>query len=87
MTLRPEPYQRLLDERVFAGLERLRAHAAERGSDTAALALAWVMQHPLVTAPLVGPRNPDQLQVARRALEIHLSEAERAEIAQFFPER
>ncbi len=86
MTLRPEPYQRLLDERVFVGLERLRAHAAERGSDMAALALAWVMQHPLVTAPLVGPRNPEQLDLARRALEIRLSEAERAEIAQFFPE-
>jgi len=84
MTLRPESYQRLLDERVFQGLERLRAHAAERGTDMATLALAWVMGHPLVTAPIVGPRSPEQLEPARGALEIQLTEAERAEIAQFF---
>ncbi len=84
MTLRPEPYQRLIDERVFQGLERLRAHAAQRGTDMATLALAWVMAHPLVTAPFVGPRSPEQLDPARRALEIQLTMAERSEITQFF---
>jgi aryl-alcohol dehydrogenase-like predicted oxidoreductase len=84
MTLRPEPYQRLLNDQIFAGLDRLRAHAAERGTDMAALALAWVMAHPLVTAPIVGPRRPDQLDPARRALDITLSEDERATIAGFF---
>jgi aryl-alcohol dehydrogenase-like predicted oxidoreductase len=84
MTMRPEPYQRLLNERVFHGLERLRAHAAERGADMAALALAWVMAQPIVTAPIVGPRNPAQLEPARRALEISLTREECATIAQFF---
>ena len=86
MTLRPEPYQRLLNEPIFAGLERLRAYAAERATDMAALALAWVMAHPLVTAPIVGPRRPEQLDPARRALEIALSEEDRATIAGFFAE-
>jgi aryl-alcohol dehydrogenase-like predicted oxidoreductase len=84
MTLRPEPYQRLLNERVFTGLERLRAHAAERGTDMATLALAWVIAHPLVTAPIVGPRRPEQLDPARRALEITMTEEERTTIAGFF---
>jgi aryl-alcohol dehydrogenase-like predicted oxidoreductase len=84
MTLRPEPYQRLLDERIFRGLDRLRDYAAERGSDMAALALAWVMSHPLVTAPIAGPRRPEHLEPARRALEIRLDEQERATIASFF---
>lgn len=84
MTLRPEPYQRLLSEQVFRGLEALGAAAAERGTDMAALALAWVMAHPLVSAPILGPRRPDQLGPARRALEIRLTEAEREEIAGFF---
>jgi len=84
MTLRPEPYQRLLDERVFQGLERLRVYAAERGTDMATLALAWVIGHPLVTAPIIGPRSPAQLEPARRASEIQLTEAERAAIAEFF---
>ena len=52
----------------------------------AALALAWVMAHPLVTAPILGPRRPEQLDPARRALEIRLTEAEREEIAGFFEE-
>jgi aryl-alcohol dehydrogenase-like predicted oxidoreductase len=84
MTLRPEPYRRLLDDRIFQGLDRLRAHAEARGTDMASLALAWVMTHPLVTAPIVGPRRPEQLEPARRALEIDLTEAERATIASFF---
>jgi aryl-alcohol dehydrogenase-like predicted oxidoreductase len=84
MTLRPEPYQGLLNQRVFGGLDALRAYAAERGTDMAALALAWVMSHPLVTAPIVGPRRPDHLGPARRALEIRLSKEERAMIGAFF---
>jgi aryl-alcohol dehydrogenase-like predicted oxidoreductase len=84
MTLRPEPYQRLLDERIFGGLDELRSHAAERGTDMATLALAWVMTEPLVTAPIVGPRRPEQLEPARRALEIKLDASERALIAGFF---
>jgi len=71
-------------EVIDAGLDRLRAHAAERGTDMATLALAWVMTNPLVTAPIVGPRRPEQLEPARRALDIHLTEDERATIAGFF---
>src|SRR5262245_51180382 len=84
MTLRPEPYQRLLDERIFRGLDALRAYAAERQADMAALALAWVMAEPLVTAPIVGPRRPEHLEPGRRALEIRLNETERATIAGLF---
>jgi aryl-alcohol dehydrogenase-like predicted oxidoreductase len=84
MTLRPEPYQQLLDQRIFDGLDALRDQAAARGADMASLALAWVMAHPLVTAPIVGPRRPEQLDPARRALEIRLTESERETIAGFF---
>ena len=52
MTLRSEPYQKFLDEKTFNRLEALRALAAERGTDMASLALAWVMSHPLVAASL-----------------------------------
>ena len=84
MTLRPEPYQKLLDERIFHGLDALRAYAAEQGTDMASLALAWVMAHPLVTAPIVGPRRPEQLEPARQALGIQLTSEERENIAAFF---
>jgi aryl-alcohol dehydrogenase-like predicted oxidoreductase len=83
MTLRPEPYQKLLDEKIYHGLEALHAHAAERGTDTASLALAWVMSHPLVTAPILGPRKPEHLEPAKRAMEIKLTDEERVKIAAF----
>ena len=83
MTLRPEPYQKLLDEKIYHGLEALHAHAAERGTDMASLALAWVMSHPLVTAPILGPRKPEHLEPAKRAMEIKLTDEERDKIAAF----
>ena len=84
MTLRPEPYQKLLDEKIYHGLEALRAHAAARGTDIASLALAWVMSHPLVTAPILGPRKPEHLEPAKRAMEIKLTAEERRAIAELF---
>jgi len=80
MTLRSEPYQKFLDDRIFNGLEALQALAAERGTDMASLALAWVMSHPQVTAPILGPRRPEQLQPAKNALAIKLTPAEREAI-------
>jgi aryl-alcohol dehydrogenase-like predicted oxidoreductase len=84
MTLRPEPYADLLTEKTFSALDRLSAAAKGRGSDMAALALAWVMAHPQVTAPIVGPRNPAHLVPARRALDIRLTADERNDISDLF---
>src|SRR5437588_495534 len=58
--------------------------ARARGVDTATLALAWLLAHPLVTAVVVGPRRPEHLEPASRALELHLGEDERAELARLF---
>jgi aryl-alcohol dehydrogenase-like predicted oxidoreductase len=69
---------------MFRGLEALNAYAAERGTDMATLALVWVMSHPLVTAPIVGPRQPAHLAPAKRALDIKLTEEERQTIADLF---
>jgi aryl-alcohol dehydrogenase-like predicted oxidoreductase len=84
MTLRPEPYRELEDERVYRGLERLAAAAEERGADMATLAFAWLFSNPAVTAVVVGPRRPVHLEPAQRALDLELSREERDEIAAFF---
>jgi aryl-alcohol dehydrogenase-like predicted oxidoreductase len=84
MTLRPEPYAEFDDERVWRGLDRLRAAAAERCVDMATLAFAWLFSNPEVTAIVVGPRRPEHLEPARRALEVELSPHDRAELAEFF---
>ena len=81
MTLRPEPYAELENERTFRALEEFEATAAERDVEPATLAVAWVLSHPQVTAVVVGPRRPEQLQTALGALELRLSLQERDELA------
>jgi aryl-alcohol dehydrogenase-like predicted oxidoreductase len=84
MTLRPEPYVHLQSDRVFDGLEALEAKAAERGTTPTALALAWLLAHPHVTAVVVGPRRPEQLRPPLDALELDLSPPERDELTMLF---
>ncbi|MGH3038098.1 MAG: aldo/keto reductase [Gaiellaceae bacterium] len=84
MTLRPEPYHGLEDDRTYAGLDALAAEAEGRGTDMATLSLAWVLSHPLVTAAVVGPRRPEHLEPARRAVGLSLGEAERDKLGALF---
>jgi aryl-alcohol dehydrogenase-like predicted oxidoreductase len=84
MALRGGPYSDLVNKQTFAGLERFRAVAAERGVEPAELAIAWVSSHPQVTSVIVGPRRPQQLDAALNAAEIRLSEHERDELAELF---
>ncbi len=48
-------------EREFATVDGLRPLAAEAGLSLAQLALAWVLAHPAVTAPIIGASRPEQL--------------------------
>jgi aryl-alcohol dehydrogenase-like predicted oxidoreductase len=84
MTQRPDPYADLVSEETFRGVERFQAAAAERGVEPAALAIAWVLSNPQVTAVVVGPRRPEQLEPALAALELRLSPQERDELAELF---
>ena len=81
MTQRPEPYRHLEDERVYAALDALAAAAQERGATMAALALAWLLAEPRLTAVVVGPRRPEHLEPALAALQLPLDAAERDAIA------
>jgi aryl-alcohol dehydrogenase-like predicted oxidoreductase len=85
MTMRPGPYRRFEDERVYDGLERLAEAAAERGVDMPTLAFAWLLSDPRIAAVVTGPRRPGHLEPARNALAVELSAAERDELASFFP--
>lgn len=84
MTLRPEPYQRLLNPATFDGLARFKAQAEGRGVSMGGLALAWVMSHPLVTAPIIGPRHVGHFQPVKEALDLQLTAAERDELRALF---
>jgi aryl-alcohol dehydrogenase-like predicted oxidoreductase len=84
MTQRPEPYERLVDDRVFAGLDRLREDAAARGIDLPTLAFAWVLTHPAVTGAVCGPGRPEHLDPVLAALDVPLSAEERERIGSYF---
>jgi len=49
------------------------AHAKERGLQPAALAVAWVMAHPAITAPIIGARNLAQLEASLAALDVDMT--------------
>src|SRR6202171_946605 len=59
--------------------------SATVGVGIGALALAWVMSHPLVTAPIAGPsRSAEHLRLLRETLTVQLDENSRSEIGAMF---
>ena len=70
---------------MFDALEAFEAIAKRaRASTPAALAIAWLLGHPHVTAVVIGPRRPDQLRPALEALELDLSPPEHEQLALMF---
>ena len=84
MTQRPEPYEHLVADRVFDGIERLEAEADARGTTAAALAFAWVLSHRDVTGVVCGPNRPEQLDPVLAARALELTEDDRERIGAFF---
>jgi aryl-alcohol dehydrogenase-like predicted oxidoreductase len=84
MTLRPEPYEHLRTDQTFDALERFAQEAGRRNTDTATLAIAWLLAQPQVTAVIVGPRRPEHLEPAARALDLGLTQADADELAALF---
>ena len=66
--------------------ERFSAHAAARGVHPVTLAVAWVMAHPALTAPIIGARSLEQLEPSLQAPALALTPEWRAEIAALSPE-
>jgi aryl-alcohol dehydrogenase-like predicted oxidoreductase len=56
-------------------VEEYEKFCAELGHPPAEVALAWLLANPVVTAPIVGPREVDQLDGAMRALDVRLDGA------------
>ncbi|MDQ3459662.1 MAG: aldo/keto reductase [Deinococcota bacterium] len=69
------------DTSYYETAERFTAHAQERGVHPATLALAWVMAHPAVTAPIIGARDVEQLESSLAAVEVEMTQAWRDEIS------
>ncbi|MBC7592850.1 MAG: aldo/keto reductase [Kineosporiaceae bacterium] len=61
------------NQRKLDAADALAVLAEESGISLIHLALAFVMQHPAVTAPIVGPRTIEQLESQLGAVEVNLS--------------
>ena len=72
-------------DQYYQTAQRFTAHARERGVAPASLAVAWVMSHPAVTAPIIGARNLKQLESSLASVEIDMTPEWRAEIAALSP--
>lgn len=64
----------------WAIVETVNAVASARGEHPAAVALAWLLSKPAVTAPVLGVSRPEQLDAALRAVELELSAEEIAQL-------
>jgi 1-deoxyxylulose-5-phosphate synthase len=84
MTLRPEGSERYRADAVFDALERLETWAALRSTSMAAVATAWLLHQPEVTAIVVGPSHVAHLEDARAGLDLSLTRAELDELAGWF---
>jgi aryl-alcohol dehydrogenase-like predicted oxidoreductase len=86
MALRPDGVDQLLTPAVFDAIDRLRYDAERRhGVECGALALAWLLHHGEVTAVVTGPaRVSPHLQLAARAADVVLSDADFTEIESWF---
>jgi aryl-alcohol dehydrogenase-like predicted oxidoreductase len=61
------------DQMYYEVAERFTAYSREHNLHPATLAVAWVMAHPAVTAPIIGARNLEQLESSLAALEIKMT--------------
>ena len=66
-------------------LEKYENLCKKMGEKPADVALAWLLNNPVVTAPIIGPRTLDQLQGSLRSLEIHLDDDVLKQLDEIFP--
>jgi aryl-alcohol dehydrogenase-like predicted oxidoreductase len=84
MTTRPEEYVAYAAEGVFDALEALEREALVRGVSMPALALAWLLGAPEITAVVVGPTRAEELEPVREALALELAPEDREHLRGLF---
>jgi len=72
-------------EKLRPQLQAYEALCRELGQAPAAVALAWLLHNPLVTAVISGPRTVDQLQENLKALSLKLSDETLVKLNEIWP--
>ncbi|MEV5968443.1 aldo/keto reductase [Streptomyces sp. NPDC051921] len=76
---------RLADPAVRARVQAYEDLLDKHGLDPGETALAWLLTRPGVTGPIIGPRTPEQLRSALRALELRLGGEVLTALDEIFP--
>jgi aryl-alcohol dehydrogenase-like predicted oxidoreductase len=66
-------------------VESYEAFCRDLGENPADVALAWLLNNPAVTAPIIGPRTMEQLIGSLRALELKLSQDQLSRLDEIWP--
>ncbi|MCP9438907.1 MAG: aldo/keto reductase [Nitrospira sp.] len=72
-------------ERHRVQLEAYESFCRERDEPPGAVALAWLLHQPAVTAPIIGPRTVEQLNDSMRALSVTFSRDQLKRLDEIFP--
>lgn len=73
-----EWYNRHFKEEAFSAAEAIQSYAQRKGCPASQFALAWVARQPGITSPIIGPRTMDQLEDNLKALDLSITEEDRA---------
>ncbi len=73
-------YRRRLNDRIYDVVEGLQPIADEKSCTLSQLALAWVLQQPGVTSPIIGPRTMDQYADNMEAFKVEITDDDRKRI-------
>ncbi|MDQ3457917.1 MAG: aldo/keto reductase [Deinococcota bacterium] len=77
--------QRRQTDRAFDVIEGLQPLVAAKGCTMSQFALAWCVQQPGVTSPIIGPRTMAQLEDNLGALEVAIGDEDRGKIDELIP--
>lgn len=73
-------YRRRLNNRIYDVIDGLQPIAQEKGATLSQLALAWCVQQPGVTSPIIGPRTMEQYEDNMKALDVAITDDDRKAI-------
>lgn len=73
-------FDRFMNERADKLVQKLVEIGQEQDRTAAQVAVAWLIDNPLITAPIIGPDRPEHVEEVLGALKVELSPALRAEL-------
>ena len=72
-------------DKYHAQIDAYETLCKDIGENPADVALGWLLQNPIVTAPIIGPRTSEQLTGSLRAFEIKFSDEILAKLEEIWP--